>query len=279
MISEEVKMIQRDHPSPTFSEPDPNTLRPTGAGQTVDPEAMGDNIAPGRMGENDTPTLEGPLAQGVGRVIAADEDVQDTSKMAQGARSPHDTVEEPAEGGSAVLDVATGGSPAGASPFTARNNARESRAPRDVKTAKDTLKQPVTEASQSKPSLTEFRKDLASGKYNTTTIAGGRFESVIADHVSQATRQAVPKKRTRRDPTPPSILRKVVAGKYDPKHYLYGTVLEQASLNEIARATSMNGTYMLKDTGRFLHKVRSLLPAAPAQRARQRVEQETNKDA
>jgi hypothetical protein len=273
MISAEVKMIQRDHPSPTFSEPDSNTLRPAGARKTVDSEAVGEKVAPGRMGENDTPTQEGPLAQGVGRVIDAEKDVQDTSEMARGARSPHDAVEEPVEGGSAVLDVASGSRPA------EEDKARELIVKQDVKASKQTPKQPVTEVAPSTSSSTMFLKDLASGKYNTSTIAGGRFESVIADHVSQATRQATPKRRTRRDPTPPDILRKVVSGKYDTKHFLSGEVLEQPALNEIARATSMNGTYMPEDTGHFLHKVRSLLPAAPTERARQRAGKETGKDA
>src|ERR1700750_1820039 len=105
MISEEVKMIQRDHPSPSFAEADPNTLRPPGAGQTVDPEAVGENVPAGRMGENDVPTQEGPLAQGVGRVVRANEDVPDTSKLATGVRSPHDAVHEPREGGKSVLEA------------------------------------------------------------------------------------------------------------------------------------------------------------------------------
>ena len=269
-------MIQRDHPSPTFSKPDPNTLRPAGAGKTVDLEAVSENVAPGRMGENDTPTQEGPTAQGVGRVIDAEEDVQDTSKMARGVRSPHDTLEEPMKGGSAVLDVASGTKPA------REGDLRGSIVNQAVKTSKRTPEQPVTERAPSTLSSIDFRKDLASNKYNTSTIAGGRFESVIADHVSQATRQATPKRmkrRKRRAPTHPDVLRKIVAGKFDSKHYVSGAAFKQPALNEIARATSINGTYIPKDTGQFLAKVRSLLPAAPAERARQRGGQETSKDA
>ncbi len=103
MISEEVKMLQRDHPSPSFGEADPNTLRPPGAGKTVDPEAAGIDVPPGRMGENDMATREGPAGRGVGRVVARDEDVPDTSNMARGVRTPHDAVEEPASGGTSVL--------------------------------------------------------------------------------------------------------------------------------------------------------------------------------
>ncbi len=96
-------MLQRDHPSPSFGEADPNTLRPPGAGQTVDPETVGQHVPPGRMGENHTTTQEGPQAQGVAR-LAASEDVPDTTRLARGVRSPHDSVEEPADGGAAVME-------------------------------------------------------------------------------------------------------------------------------------------------------------------------------
>jgi hypothetical protein len=58
------------------------------------------------MGENDTATQEGPGGQGVGRVVAADEDVPDSTGLARGVRTPHDAVEEPTEGGAAVVDAA-----------------------------------------------------------------------------------------------------------------------------------------------------------------------------
>ena len=329
MISEEVKMIQRDHPAPTFREPDPDTLRPPGAGQTVDPEMLGKDIAPGRMGANDTSTQEGPTAQGVGRRVDSSEDVvADTTKMARGARSPHDTVTEPTEGGASVLDVAAG--------------SRQS----------NTFNAPAREVQQSespRSTAAQFRLEIASGKYSTSTIAGNRFENFIADQANQAGRKVVNTKKKsdgkayeegvglhrcefckqdvkhqpincRENPDGPnygkkpdgllqwekenanminsaqdsgnstnkdtktistsehriqktpasSVFRAVVAGQYDAREYLSGTSFSQDLLNEIAKATTMNGTYMLRDSERFLRKMETLIPKTDAAQSKQK---------
>jgi len=66
MVSQQVQMLQRDRPNPTFRNPDPDTDRPPGASKTVDEDAAGVNVGPGPMGGNDTSTREGPLSnQGV----------------------------------------------------------------------------------------------------------------------------------------------------------------------------------------------------------------------
>lgn len=380
MISDEVKMIQRDHPAPTFSEADPNTLRPPGEGQTVDPEALGQGVAPGRMGANDTPTQEGPTAQGVGRAVDSSEaSVADTSRLARGARTPHDSVTEPTEGEAGVLDVASGSSQLNQSssdegdsidsapphtttpseqstpsqanlglsswqavvrqltethpkfdPSTSQNpyvrgellfqkpeqtgnflcakcgtlghlskdcsettlsemdqhflselmrihelqlvraQRREERAAKEVlRPERPAQKDPATKQPLS--TSAQFRRDLASGKYSTSTIAGGRFKSVIADHVNQATRRGGRTHRTSKYRTTKPTVQKVVAGKYDPEGYLTDQKLGENAVNEVAKAVTMNGTYMLNDTRKLLRKLETLLPStgqAPMKEAR-----------
>ena len=252
LISEEVKMIQRDHPAPTFSEPDPDTLRPPGAGQTVDPEMVGKNVAPGRMGANDKPTREGPTAQGVGRVVNASEDVvADTTKMARGVRSPHDTVTEPTKGGPSVLDVTAGSRRSHTLPAAAHK---------------------AQSAAPSTSAAARFRQDVASGKYSTSTIAGSRFDHFITDQVKQVRRRvedSPANSKSRNQKLSRSVLRSTVAGRYYTRHRLLGTASSQTAMREIAKATEMNGTYMVKDSKQFLRKVRSLLPEADSTRAAQ----------
>ena len=62
-----------------------------------------------------------------------------------------------------------------------------------------------------------------------------------------------------------SVVDKLVLGKYDPNGLLEGkTVHKQPALNEIAKMTLKNGTYLQSDGDRFLRKVQSLLPAMQA---------------
>ncbi|KAK3720808.1 hypothetical protein LTR37_003471 [Vermiconidia calcicola] len=179
MISEEVKMLQRDHPSPSFGEPDANTLRPPGAGKTVDPEAVGQNVSPGRMGDNDTATQEGPLAQGVGRPVAADEDVPDRTALARGARTPHDALEEPAEGGASVMDSIRGEDVG--TTTTRAPNQNDAYAPTSRRTS--TQKSTQSVASQAIQPKSPARAALLHGPYTPSTIAGSGFESVIEDRI------------------------------------------------------------------------------------------------
>lgn len=283
MVSEEVKMIQRDHPAPTFSEADPNTLRPPGAGQTVDPEAVGENVAPGRMGANDTPTQEGPLAQGVGRVVDAAEDaVADTTKLARGARTPHDSVTEPTQGGASVLDATAEGSPLKTFSSPGPVSQRSSRVAETVESSKpstDEVSRTLSKnerfrtrraAELSLSNVARFRRDLKSGNYGTSTIAGNRFDSMITDQGDQATRgvgyyQAT--RSTRNQRTSKSSLKTVVAGKEISWEHLPGKAFDQEPMKQIAKVTTMNGTYMRKDTRLFLDKMRTLLPKADSARA------------
>ena len=62
----------------------------------------------------------------------------------------------------------------------------------------------------------------------------------------------------------------MVRGKYDDDGILQGNEkYKQAALNNIARATAMNSTYLAGDGERLLKKVRSLLPAASSAQAQQ----------
>ena len=318
MISEEVQMLQRDHPSPSFGEPDPNTLRPPGASQTVDPENIGENVGPVRMGENDTASQEGPLAQGAGAPIRADEDVSDSSKLSRGARTPHDAVEEPAAGGTSVMGATRH---SGDAQRTTRLPASGNPPP--------TI-QPGTPSSA----------DLLSGTYSPATIAGAGFESVIENRMktvagpgqqdardprylaqkmmsgqfvrfaSREERAAVEeqakkiaerrsRERARQkglsseevqptannyefNPLPDGVRKamvdRMVMGTYDPKDFLGGKQnYKQPVLNEIAKMTLRNETYLSGDGDRFLRKVQSLLPAAPAAQAQQRNARQSQK--
>ena len=278
MISEEVKMIQRDHPSPSFAEADPNTLRPPGAGQTVDPEAVGQDVPAGRMGENDAPTQEGPLAQGVGRVIRADVDVPDTSRKATGMRSPHDAVQEPQEGATSVLEATSGERESKASPPSRRQeNAVRNTDERDGSSRAKIRDQSSLDDAPSQ-ARQQFREDMASGKYSTSTIAGGRFEQVIADQANQVARKVGRPQGKHRKRVSNAAVVQMVAGRYNSPGYLTGNKFKQPALNEVAKTTAMNGTYTPQDTQRFVEKVRSLLPAIPTGRTQQQREQAPRED-
>ena len=277
MISEEVKMIQRDHPSPSFAEADPNTLLPPGSSQTVDPEAIGQNVS-GRMGENDAPTQEGPLAQGVGRVVSADDDVPDTSKMARGVRSPHDAVQEPSEGGRSVLETTSGGRESKASPPSRRQENTARKLDKQGGDSSDKSRDQSSSSDVTSQARQQFRRDMASGTYSTSTIAGGRFVQVIADQANQVARKVErPQGKHRKRVTNAAVVQ-MVAGRYNTPGYLTGNVFKQSTLNEAAKTTTMNGAYTPNDTMRFVEKVRSLLPAIPAQRTMQQREQAVRKD-
>lgn len=253
MISEEVKMIQRDHPSPSFGEPDPNTLRPPGASKTVDPEAVGEDAAASRrMGENVSSTQEGPMAQGVGREVS-EEDVSDTSKLARGARSPNDDVQEPLEGGAGVVGSDTG----------------SAQIKPDVKAGEAIQAQPApTKATSNQAAYLLSRHDIVNGTYTGSTIAGDGFQYIMAEQIDRVRRHTAGG-RTIHKRTERPMSRKMVRGEYDPAKHLSAGNEKQPALGQVARTTSLNGTYMPKDTERFLTKVRSLLPATAPQSSQQ----------
>ena len=68
------------------------------------------------------------------------------------------------------------------------------------------------------------------------------------------------------------LLTSLVRGKYDPDGLLSGQEkYKQPVLNDIARMTMKNGTYLAEDGDRFLRKVRSLFPAAQPSKAQQKL--------
>lgn len=201
MISEEVKMIQRDHPSPSFGEPDPDTLRPPGAGQTVDAEAIGENVGPGRMGENDVASREGPSAQGVGRVVEEVEDVPDSTRLARGLRSPQDDVKDPAAGGTSVMD---GTARSGRAGHVARPPQEDEDA--DKSWTKLPTRSTSTDAFQPEQPT---RHELLHSKYSPSTIAGAAFENVIEDRMKAV---AEPGQLDFRDPQ--HLAHKMMSGQF-----------------------------------------------------------------
>lgn len=321
MISEEVKMIQRDHPSPSFAEPDTNTLRPEGAGKTVDPEAAGTNVGPGPMGSEATAgTREEPVGQGMEGEASPDDNVAEDTKMARGAITPHDAVEEPAEVGAGVL--ATDG-----------QSEKSTQPPKDEAEEEELRSNDGTNAQQSIPATREpaLRDNLLYNRKNISTIAASNFSGVIEDRVATLTEQGqqpdsrdaqhlasklmqgqlirfeskaekvavqeaakkLAEKRARQyarrkglssdevqpqpinyefAPIPEAVQKKLidsmVAGKYDADGLLQQgkEKHKQPVLNEIAKMTMKNGTYLGAESDRFLWKVRSLLPAATATR-------------
>ena len=61
---------------------------------------------------------------------------------------------------------------------------------------------------------------------------------------------------------------KMVKGSYDTSGIFHGqTPHNQPALNQIVRMTARNGSYAMKDSERFLQKVKALLPAAAAAKA------------
>jgi hypothetical protein len=119
---------------------------------------------------------------------------------------------------------------------------------------------------------------MASGKYSTSTIAGARFEQVIADQANQVARKFGRSQGKHRKRVTNAAVVQMVAGRYNSPGYLTGNKFKQPTLNEVAKTTAMNGTYTPHDTRRFVEKVRSLLPVMPAERTQQQREQAISKD-
>jgi hypothetical protein len=341
MISEEVKMLQRDHPSPSFGEADPNTLRPPGAGQTVDPEAIGENLPPGRMGENDSSTQEGPGAQGAARVVAADEDVPDTTRMARGVRSPHEKVEDPAQGGTPVMPSAaetttqvetmpTGPAETEEVDEEVVEEEQEEEEEEDVDEQDKTwTSKPGVLGQATAPPISvdvenASRDILLRGRWSPSTLSGSGAESIIEQRVNSiatagmheasrdpkylaqklmaghlvrftskeeraatemeakkiaeaifnrltASANAKGKEPPKKPPghtfapLRPEVRRRMVmelaAGKDPSRASLSKQDPKRPLLNNISKATLLNGTYSDNDRLRLLHKVRSLLPA------------------
>ena len=319
MISEEVQMIQRDHPSPSFADSNPNmnTRRPPPTAQTINP-------IDSPMGANDPVSKEGPTAQGAGRPVATEEDAADTSIMARGARVPEEGVEEPAVGGiSAMGSLQEGRQQA------PTMEERDSTDAFDIAIGLERSGPAGEEAIQPDQSLS--KEGLLYAGHETATMASPGAQGMITDHLrlvaqpgqlgtarntkhlarkmmsgqlvqfiseeeraateddasdiarAQADRVASQRKSGGKEArnyhfapvsegVRKSILDRLAAGVYDKDGLLQGKEkFKQPLLNQVARGTMMNSTYLKADGDRFVRKVQSLLPAM--QRPQQKPQQ------
>ena len=347
MISKEVKMLQRDHPSPSFRDPVPNNARPPGASETVDSEAVGLNVAPGRMGENSSSAGKGPEAQEPARPIRTDDDVADCERIASRARKTDGNVEKPAENNTSPMKAAGGRERSEA--FTRPpeeyeeddGEEEEDEVDDEDNTGPRQSRQRSTQTTPSFQPESLASNELLDSASQTSTIAAANFQGVILDRIkqvtepgqqqgrrqpavlahkmmrgqlvrfeSQAEKAAVEEEakhiaeslarniaRQRKlnaddvQPTPTehafasvpqsvreSMMKKLVQGTYDADGFLQGKEkYKQPVLNEIAKMTLKNGTYLIPDGERLLRKVRSLLPSVQASQQQQKAGQQNQK--
>lgn len=131
-----------------------------------------------------------------------------------------------------------------------------------------------------------FEYRLATGGTRLTAAASYEQKASVRDHEAQKAQSAAKKKGMKQAPfenrprfsgvrnsTKQDMIGRLVQGRYDPAGLLEGQkVHRQPLLNEIAKMTLKNPTYLDADGDRLLKKVRSLLPAA-APAARQAAKQ------
>lgn len=284
------------------------------------------------MGANDPSSREGPTGQGIGRAVATEEDVPDSSGLARGARSPHEGVEEPAAGVAAVVGTPGQGRQ---TVRLAEEDEEEVEEEEGDEEAPVQTRRRVAEMEVVEPSTSLSKEDLLFSGHEASTLAGGNTRGVLADHLRMvahpgeqadsdrdpqrlatkmmaeqlvhfrsasekaATEEFARKIAERRaknfakqqklssdeaQPEPrdfhfapvpegerKSIIDMLGRGTYDVEGLLDGKQkYRQPLLNELAKGTMMNGTYMKSDGDRFLRKVQSLLPAMQnAQQQRQ----------
>ncbi|KAK4629862.1 uncharacterized protein CLAFUR5_08764 [Fulvia fulva] len=283
-ISNEVSMLQKGPPpsgdatgpgsvTGAYHAPPQAPTKSAGFLETPDDLAadsprMGDNVSAGR---------EGPNAQGVGRPVRYEDRrdaPQDTTMEARGARGSGQ-VEEPAEGGASVL----GGSNAEGAHHQEwiERSGREDGGTTDAAPAKF---EPAASHLNHTLSTTRLKKDLVTGS-RTYTIAGSNtraFIGTMRNRIASINYPASPSAEPNQDrfdemmgSTRGSLVKKLVAGRYDRKDWLGGDKFKNRTLNDVARNVMLNGTYLEKDGERLLKKVRSLLPAAPIAQRQQKV--------
>lgn len=222
MISEEVQMIQRDHPSPSFADANPNTntRQPPSTAQTTNPEGSA-------MGDNDPVSREGPMGQGIAKAVATDEDVPDTSGLARGARSPQEGVEEPAAGGAAV--VGTPGQGRQTAPLLdEREAAFEDALPEE---ASAQSRRRIRPADTVEPLKQLSPEDLLHAGHRTSTPAGGHLQSTILDHLRMVAHPGEQPQSTR---DPGQLAAKMMAGQLVHFH----SATEKLAVEELARGVA-----------------------------------------
>lgn len=286
MVSEEVKMLQRDLPKPSFGEANSNTLQPPGASNEANPEAESKGSGGVQMGQNDSPTQEGPYAQGINPDVRNDVNVTSRSSAVKGTAQPVNVEHADEKRGHGIEEPL--------------------QSPSDRFADQHILDPGSSIHLEVEPKFGPLYKRDAS------TIVANNFEGVIEEHLSavsdagvnednRATSQLARKLWTKQfvrfespeeraetlemvkkimpkredsevkkpsfQPLPEKLrnglVDQIVAGKYSQEELLNGKqVYQQSVLNNIARATTLNGTYLRADGDRLMAKVRSLLPAA-----------------
>lgn len=170
------------------------------------------------MGENDPVSREGPTGQGVGRPVAADEDVQDTSGLARGARSPHEGVEEPVAGGTAVAGAVRGDKLA--MPSVGEDDGADAvpGQPRRRARLVDVVE----------PSRTVSKEDLLNAGYETSTPTHGNMHRNLVDHIRMS---AHPAQQSQTSRNPAQLAVKMMDGQF----VHFESHAEKAAAEEFAR--------------------------------------------
>lgn len=210
------------------------------------------------MGENESPRREGPQGQG----LQLPRDGVDTDGVARtlGGRNPN-------EGHHGE--------------WLERDGRHEQWSGQQEKALKGKLSRQRAVAGVAFRPANITDKDLLRAGKGTATLAAGNFEGVIADRLMGIGAPASPETKPRwakwrwiSEERRKSIVDRFVKGEYDAEKVLNGENYKQTTLNEIAKQTMRNGTYLPSDGQRVLKKVQSLLPAVvPAAGTKQKQKQ------
>ncbi|KAM3419680.1 hypothetical protein BST61_g3013 [Cercospora zeina] len=282
MVSNELEMINKSPPpgNPTplpasESNQHSDPMRPSiSDGFTETPTSMGGGGQ--RMGENVSAGREGVNAQGIGRVAGTDERVRNEHPRPQATRDINQ-VQDPARGGASVLEASRPGQSSRQSEGNVLDQGQEERLRQHLAGVRP-------QGLPFRPHKTVAKHLLLRGR-SAGTPTSSQPHAVVLDRYKLVTDPSRdPSQRSARGLTKFSredrktLAAKLIAGKYDDQGVLAGEqVYKQALVNDLAKKTMINSTYLKQDGERFLKKVQSLLPAAQparaasAQRAKARV--------
>ncbi|KAF2218048.1 hypothetical protein CERZMDRAFT_80668 [Cercospora zeae-maydis SCOH1-5] len=272
MISNELEMISKSPPPGNFtpisiseSNQHSDPMRPSVSdGFTETPTSMGGGGQ--RMGENVSAGREGVNAQGIGRLTGTDERVRNEHPRPQ---ATHDInqLQDPARGGASVLEASRPGQSSQQSERNVLDQRQEERLRQHLASARP-------QGLPFQPRKAAAEELLLQGR-SAGTPTSSHPEAIVLDRYKLVTNPS-------HDPSQPSgrrctkfsredrttLAAKLIAGKYDDQGVLAGEqVYKQAIVNELAKKTMINSTYLKQDGERFLKKVQSLLPAAQPARA------------
>ncbi|KAI5366011.1 hypothetical protein Slin15195_G075420 [Septoria linicola] len=279
LISNELSMLQKGPPpgdptsgpgSATGTNQGDPAKPTTSAGFTETPTSMGGPEQ--RMGENVSAGREGVNAQGVGRLAGTDERVRNEHPRPQSTRKAGE-VEDPAEGGTSVLEASTPGPASKAMEVASSSEAEADPASELDQRQEGQLRHKLTESRPQglpvRPRKIQAKDLLLQGRgagvplaaHPTTTILD-RYKLVTDP--SHNTNEPAPRRQIiigKQDRK--RVAKALIAGQYDTAGALAGKqVYKQAILNEVAKKTLINGTYLESDGNRLIKRVQGLLPAA-----------------